>query len=69
MRRTLSIAGLALLATLAGCGTWNDMERSEKGETIGATSGAVVGAIVGGPIGAGIGGAVGGYAGHHEGKD
>ena len=58
---------IALVTLLAGCATWNDMDRSEKGTATGATTGAVVGAVVGGPVGAAVGAGVGGYVGHHQG--
>ena len=45
-------ASVALAILLAGCATWNDMNRQEKGTAVGATGGAVVGAVVGGPVGA-----------------
>lgn len=60
-------SALALVALFAGCATWNDMDRQEKGTAVGATGGAVAGAVIGGPVGAAIGAGVGGYAGHHQG--
>jgi phage tail tape-measure protein len=57
---------LALAATLAGCATWSEMDRSEKGTTIGAGGGALAGAAVGGPVGALVGAGVGAYVGHHQ---
>ena len=59
-------SALALVSLLAGCATWNSMDRQEKGTATGATGGALVGAAVGGPIGAVVGAGVGGYAGHYE---
>jgi len=59
-------SALALVSLLAGCATWNSMDRREKGTATGATGGALVGAAVGGPIGAVVGAGVGGYAGHYE---
>ena len=56
----------AVVSLLAGCATWHDMDRSEKGTAVGATGGAIVGAVVGGPVGAAVGAGVGGYAGHYE---
>jgi hypothetical protein len=62
------MVAVAVVSTLAGCTTWGQMERSEKGTAVGATGGAVVGAAVGGPVGAAVGAGVGGYAGHHQGQ-
>src|SRR5690349_15132739 len=67
MLRTAS--AVAMVSLLAGCATWNGMDRSEKGTAVGATGGAVVGAAVGGPVGAAVGAGVGGYAGHYEAND
>lgn len=65
--RLLARAGaLALVATVAGCATWSEMPRTEKGTAVGATGGALVGAAVGGPVGAVVGAGVGGYTGHYE---
>jgi len=61
-----SSVSVAIAVLLAGCATWNDMDRQEKGTAVGATGGAVVGAVVGGPVGAAVGAGVGGYAGHYE---
>ena len=66
-RRTRTVFAIALASMLAGCATWNEMDRSERGLAVGATGGALVGAAVGGPPGAVVGAAVGGYTGHHEG--
>lgn len=60
------VAALAVASMLAGCATWNHMDRQEKGTTVGATGGALVGAAVGGPVGAVVGAAAGGYTGHYE---
>jgi hypothetical protein len=65
---TSRAAAVILMGTLAGCATWNSMDRQEKGTAVGATGGAVVGAAVGGPVGAAVGAGVGGYAGHYETK-
>jgi hypothetical protein len=62
------VVALAVASTLAGCATWGNMDRQEKGATVGATGGAIVGAAVGGPVGAAVGAAAGGYAGHYETK-
>jgi hypothetical protein len=64
MRRT---GAVALVLATAGCATWHDMDRSEKGTAVGATGGALAGAVVAGPVGAAVGAGVGGYAGHHQG--
>jgi hypothetical protein len=58
---------VALVLVTAGCATWHDMDRSEKGTAVGATGGALAGAVVAGPVGAVVGAGVGGYAGHHQG--
>jgi hypothetical protein len=58
---------VALVLVTAGCATWHDMDRNEKGTAVGATSGALAGAVVAGPVGAVVGAGVGGYAGHHQG--
>jgi peptidoglycan hydrolase-like protein with peptidoglycan-binding domain len=62
------VAALAVASMLAGCATWNHMDRQEKGAAVGATGGAIVGAAVGGPVGAAVGAAAGGYTGHYETK-
>lgn len=69
MRSNLMVraGAIALVALSAGCATWNEMDRSERGTATGATGGALVGAAVGGPVGAAIGAGVGGYVGHHQG--
>lgn len=58
----------ALTLVLAGCASWHNMDKPEKGTTIGATGGAVTGALVGGPVGAVVGAGVGAYAGNYAGK-
>jgi len=60
-------SAITLVSVCAGCATWNEMDRSEKGTAVGATGGALVGAAVAGPVGALVGGGVGGVAGHYEG--
>ena len=62
------VSGLALVSALAGCATWGNMDRQEKGTAVGATGGALLGAAVAGPIGAAVGAGAGGYAGHYETK-
>lgn len=64
--RLMHAGAIALVSLCAGCATWHDMDRTEKGTAVGATGGAVAGAVVGGPIGAAVGAGIGGYAGHHE---
>lgn len=59
-------SAIALVSAFAGCATWHDMDRSERGTAAGATGGAIAGAVVGGPIGAAVGAGIGGYAGHYE---
>ena len=61
-----SAAAISMIGLAAGCATWGDMERSEKGTAIGATGGALAGAAVGGPIGAVVGAGAGAYVGHHQ---
>jgi hypothetical protein len=64
----ISRAGAIALVTLfAGCATWSEMDRTEKGTAAGATTGALAGAVVAGPVGAAVGAGVGGYVGHHQG--
>jgi hypothetical protein len=60
-------SAVALVSLCAGCATWQEMDRSEKGTAVGATGGALAGAAIGGPVGAVVGAGVGGYAGHHQG--
>lgn len=67
MRKAL-VLSLAV-ASLAGCATWHDMDRSDKDATLGAAGGAVIGGVVGGPVGAAVGAGIGGYGGYHEGKE
>jgi len=62
-------SAIALVSLLAGCSTWQSMDRQEKGTAVGATGGAIVGAAGGEPIGAAVGAGVGGYAGHYEAND
>ena len=66
-RFALSAAFAAAMVAVAGCSTWHEMDRTEKGTAVGATGGALMGAAVGGPVGeVGVGAGVGGYAGHYE---
>ena len=60
------LGALAITAALAGCATWSNMDRQEKGATVGAGGGALIGAAVAGPVGALVGAGAGAYAGHHE---
>lgn len=41
------LAAVAMTAALAGCSTWSDMSRTDKGTAIGAGAGAVVGGAAG----------------------
>ena len=67
--RMVGTAGAtALVLLFAGCATWGEMERSEKGTAVGATGGALAGAAVGGPVGAVVGAGAGAYVGHHQGQ-
>lgn len=59
-------AAVGAISILAGCATWNNMDRTERGTAAGATGGALVGAAVGGPVGAAVGAGAGGYIGHHQ---
>ena len=67
LKWTGQAGAVALVLMTAGCATWHDMDRSEKGTAVGATGGALAGAVVAGPVGAVVGAGVGGYAGHHQG--
>lgn len=60
-----AILFLIFFLFIAGCSTWDKLDRTEKGAVIGAGSGAVVGGAVSGGStgGALIGGAVGGLGG------
>ena len=50
MKKLLAVGFAAVMA--AGCSTWDNMSRQEKGTVIGAGAGAAVGgATVGGPLG------------------
>jgi hypothetical protein len=60
------VAAIAMIAAAAGCATWNEMDRPEKGTAVGATGGALAGAAIGGPIGAVVGAGAGAYVGHHQ---
>jgi hypothetical protein len=66
MSKVVVMASLGLAVWVAGCATWDEMNRPEKGAVMGGTGGAVAGAVTGGPIGAAVDAGVGGYAGHHE---
>ena len=62
------LGAMAIASALAGCATWGNMDKQEKGATVGAGGGALVGAAVAGPVGALVGAGAGAYAGHHETK-
>lgn len=66
---TRSVAAVAVLAALAGCSSWQRMDKTE-GTVVGGAGGAVAGAMVGGPVGAVVGGVGGAYVGNEvAGKD
>ncbi|MGZ8255352.1 MAG: glycine zipper domain-containing protein [Burkholderiaceae bacterium] len=68
MKKLLAVGFAAVLA--AGCSTWDNMSRQEKGTVIGAGTGAAVGgATVGGPLGTIGGAAAGGVVGNQVGKN
>ena len=64
----ISLAGMA--AVTAGCSTWDNLSRAEKGAVIGAGAGAAVGSQVGdgGALNTLGGAAVGGVIGHEVGR-
>ena len=62
------VGAVAVLSLAAGCSTWDNMSRTERGTTVGAGGGAVAGAAVGGPVGAVVGGVAGGAVGHEAAK-
>jgi hypothetical protein len=57
------VTAFAILTALAGCSTWQRMDKTE-GTIAGGAGGAVAGALVGGPVGAVVGGVGGAYVGH-----
>ena len=68
-QRVARIAGVVSIILMAGaCSTWDSMNRTQQGTTVGASSGAVAGAVVGGPVGAVVGGVAGGVVGHEAAK-
>ena len=67
-RVTRIAGGISIILITAGCSTWDSMNRTQQGTTVGASSGAVAGAVVGGPVGAVVGGAAGGVVGHEAAK-
>lgn len=70
MQRSKLIAALVISAGLAGCSTWDNLSRADKGAAIGAGAGAVVGNAVGGGALGTVGGAVvGGAAGRYVGRE
>lgn len=58
-RATLVLSLLIACGGLAGCSTWEKLDRTEKGAVIGGGAGTVIGAEQGGAPGALIGGAAG----------
>lgn len=70
MQRSKLIAAVIVGAGLAGCSTWDNMSRADKGTAIGAGAGAAVGNAVGGGALGTVGGAVvGGAAGRYVGRE
>jgi osmotically inducible lipoprotein OsmB len=70
MHRSKLIAAVIVSAGLAGCSTWDNMSRADKGTAIGAGAGAAVGNAVGGGALGTVGGAVvGGAAGRYVGSE
>lgn len=66
---TKSVVAVAVVAALAGCSSWHQMDKTE-GTLVGGAGGAVAGAVVGGPVGAVVGGVGGAYVGNEvAGKD
>jgi murein L,D-transpeptidase YcbB/YkuD len=64
-----SVTAFAIVAALAGCSSWQSMDKTE-GTVAGGAGGAVAGAVVGGPVGAVVGGVGGAYVGNEvAGKD
>ncbi len=64
------VAALLVSAALAGCSTWDNMSKRDKGTALGAGAGAVVGNAVGGGTVGTVGGAVvGGAAGRYLGRE
>ena len=58
-----TMTAFAIFAALAGCSTWQRMDKTE-GTVVGGASGAVAGAVVAGPVGAVVGGIGGAYVGN-----
>ena len=48
---------------VAGCSTWNKLDKTEKGAVIGGGAGATIGGASAGGVGAVVGGAAGALAG------
>ena len=67
MRKLIAVGFAAVMA--AGCSTWDNMSKQEKGTVLGGAAGAAVGnATVGGPLGTVGGAAAGGVIGNQVGK-
>lgn len=62
------LSGLFLVG-LAGCSTWDKLDKTERGAVIGTGTGAVIGGAAGDTTGAVIGGAAGGVAGGLIGRE
>ena len=58
-----SLTAFVIVATFAGCSSWERMDKTE-GTVAGGAGGAVAGAVVAGPVGAVVGGIGGAYAGN-----
>ena len=58
-----TVMAIAAITALAGCASWDRMDRTE-GTAAGGVGGAVAGAVVAGPVGAVVGGVGGAYVGH-----
>ncbi len=67
---TKACAAVALIATMAGCSTWDGMSHRQKGAVGGAALGGVAGAVItnGGVLGTVGGAALGGIIGDQVSK-
>lgn len=64
IRLTTALLLIMCLVSISGCSTWQRLNKTEQGATIGGVTGAGLGAIVGSQVGApGAGIAIGGAAG------
>jgi len=72
LRNIAKIIAIGVLAmTMAGCSSWDNMSRRQKGAVTGAGIGGVAGAVVtdGGVLGTVGGAAIGGVVGDQIGKN